>query len=63
MCSGADSLRVAVRFIEALSELGIPAHWFTPDGLLKLCKEIAAEAKCSLGELDQVLWHPNAVKK
>ena len=63
MRSGADSLKVDVRVIEGLRELGIPAHWFTSDGLLELCKEIAAEAKCSLLELDQVLWHQNAVKK
>jgi len=63
MRSGADSLKVDVRVIEELSGLGIPAHWFTSDGLLELCKEIAKEARCSLLELDQVLWHRNAVKK
>jgi hypothetical protein len=63
MRSGADSLKVDVRVIEELSGLGIPAHWFTSDGLLELCKEIAREARCSLLELDQVLWHRNAVKK
>ena len=62
MRSGADSLKVDVRVIEELSKIGLPAHWFTTDGLLELCKEIAEEAKCSLLELDQVLWHRSAVK-
>ena len=61
MRSGADSLKVDVRVIEELSKIGLPAHWFTTDGLLELCKEIAEEAKCSLLELDQVLWHRSEI--
>lgn len=57
MRSGADSLKVDVRVIEELGKLGLPVHWFTADGLLELCVEIANEANCTLLELDQVLWH------
>ena len=63
MRCGADSLKVDVRVIDELSKLGIPVDWFTPEGLLELCKEIANEANCSLLELDQTLWHRNSVGK
>lgn len=63
MRCGADSLKVDVRVMEELAILGIPVHWFTADGLLELCKEIAKEANCSMLELDQVLWHRNSLKK
>lgn len=63
MRSGADSLKVDVRVVEELKKLGLPVHWFTPEGLLELCKEIAAEANCTLLELDQVLWHRSVIGK
>lgn len=63
MRCGADSLKVDVRVMEELAILGIPIHWFTADGILELCKEIAKEANCSMLELDQVLWHRNSLKK
>lgn len=63
MRSGADSLKVDVRVIEGLKGFGIPVHWFTAPGLLELCREIAKESKCSLLELDQVLWHLDLLEK
>lgn len=57
MLCGADSLKVDIRVIENLAKTGLPVNWFTPDGVLELCKELAKEANCSLIELDQVLWH------
>lgn len=63
MRCGADSLKVDVRVIDELSKFGIPVGWFTPEGLLELCKEIANEANCTLLELDQTLWHRNSVGK
>jgi hypothetical protein len=57
MRSGADSLNIDVRVKEELKNLRLPIEWFTPDGLLQICSELAKEAGCSLLELDQVLWH------
>ena len=63
MRCGADSLKVDVRVMEELATLGIPVRWFTADGILELCKEIAKEANCTMLELDQVLWHRNSLEK
>ena len=63
MRSGADSLKGDVRVIEGLKGFGIPVHWFTAAGLLECCRDIAKESKCSLLELDQVLWHLDSLKK
>jgi hypothetical protein len=57
MRSGADSVKIDIRVIEELKNLRLPVEWFTPDGLLQICTELAKEAVCSLVELDQVLWH------
>ena len=57
MRSGANSLKVDVRVIEALKKFGLPVEWFSPEGLLQLCTELATECNCSLLELDQALWH------
>jgi hypothetical protein len=57
MRSGADSVKIDVRVMEELKNLHLPVEWFTSDGLLQICSELAKEANCSLVELDQVLWH------
>lgn len=57
MLCGADSLKVDIRVLDSLAKTGLPVDWFTPNGVLALCKELAREANCSLIELDQVLWH------
>lgn len=57
MRSGADSVKIDVRVMEELRNLRLPVEWFTSDGLLQICTELAREASCSLVELDQVLWH------
>jgi hypothetical protein len=57
MRSGADSVKIDVRVMEELKNLRLPVDWFTSDGLLQICTELAREASCSLVELDQVLWH------
>lgn len=59
MLSGANSLKVDVRIMEELEKLGLPILWFSADGILKLCENLAKEAGCSLIELDQLLWHSN----
>lgn len=59
MLSGANTLKVDVRIIDELRKMGIPVNWFTTDGLLRLCENLAADAGCTLVELDQVLWHTN----
>ena len=57
MLSGANSIKIDVQVTNQLSNLGVPVEWFTPDGLLKVCENLAKEAECSLTELDQLLWH------
>lgn len=57
MLSGADTLKVDVRVIETLREVGLPVHWFSAEGILQLCKDMSREIGCSLVELDQLLWH------
>jgi hypothetical protein len=57
MRSGADSVKIDVRVMEELKNLRLPVEWFSSDGLLQICTELAKEASCSLVELDQVLWH------
>jgi hypothetical protein len=57
MRSGADSVKIDIRVMDELKNLRLPVEWFTPDGLLQICNELAKEAGCSLVELDQVLWH------
>ena len=59
MLSGANTLKVDVRIIDELQKMGVPVDWFTTDGLLRLCENLAADAGCTLVELDQVLWHAN----
>lgn len=55
--SGADSLKVDVRVREQLWLLGIPVSDFTDSGLLNICRVLAADAQCTLVELDQALWN------
>lgn len=62
MLSGANTLKVDVRITEELEKLNLPVSWFTADGLLELCTDLAKDAGCSLVELDQVLWHTNGRK-
>ena len=62
MLSGANTLKVDVRIIEELRKLALPVEWFTSDGLLKLCADLAREAGCTMVELDQVLWHTNSTR-
>jgi hypothetical protein len=57
MLCGADTLKVDVRVINGLKGLGINADLFTADGLLEVCKALAADIGCTLIELDQILWH------
>ena len=57
MLCGADTLKVDVRVIYGLKGLGINADLFTADGLLEVCKALAADIGCTLIELDQILWH------
>jgi hypothetical protein len=57
MLSGANSLKVDVQVISQLKKLGIPVEWFSVEGLLKICEDLAEETDCSLIELDQLLWH------
>lgn len=57
MLCGADTLKVDVRVINGLKGLGINADLFTSDGLLEVCKALAADIGCTLIELDQILWH------
>lgn len=57
MLSGADSLKVDIRVQEGLAAVGLPVAWFTPDGVLSLCKQLSKDIGCSLLELDQALWH------
>ena len=57
MLCGADTLKVDVRVINGLKGLGISADLFTADGLLEVCKVLAADIGCTLIELDQILWH------
>lgn len=59
MLCGADSLKVDVRVMDNLGKLGLPITWFSPEGVLGLCGELAREANCTLIELDQVLWNIN----
>lgn len=63
MLSGANSLKVDVRVIEELEKLGLPIQWFSPDGILEICENLAQDAGCSLIELDQILWHTNQLHK
>ena len=58
MLSGANSLKVDVRVLDALNELKLPINWFSSEGVLKLCEDLANAAGCTLVELDQLLWNP-----
>jgi hypothetical protein len=53
----ADSLKVDVRVINGMHELGIETSWLTPEGVLALAKELSQDIPCTLVELDQCLWH------
>ena len=57
MLCGADSLKVDVRVIDGLGELGLPIHHLTADGILALAIQLSREIPCTLIELDQSLWH------
>ena len=57
MLSGASTLKVDVRVIEELRRMELPVDWFSADGILKLCEDLAIDAGCTLVELDQILWH------
>jgi hypothetical protein len=56
MLSGADAIKIDSRVRLALRSLGVPQHLFTDVGLVEVCKLIAKELKCSLVQLDQLLW-------
>ena len=54
---GADTLKVDVRVMEHLQELGVPTELFTPKGLLEVCRAISDRTELSLAEIDQLLWN------
>lgn len=60
LLSGVDTLKPDSRVRHSLYTLGFPVHWFSDEGVLQLCMQLAAAANCSLVELDQALWFREA---
>ena len=57
LLSGVDTLKADSRIREALGSLGIPEENFSDEGVLNICKALAADCECNLVVLDQALWN------
>jgi hypothetical protein len=57
LLSGVDTLKSDSRVREALGSLGIPEENFSDEGILNICKALAADCECNLVGLDQALWN------